>query len=77
MVDSSLIPRPFEERPGTHCVRMRYFPSKSREFIFLSAYLSVNVNLDLRNMPKIIFCWQCFKLTMPVVTNLAITSEQH
>ena len=32
MHDCSLVPRPFEEEkkgPGTHCVRMRYFPSKS------------------------------------------------
>ena len=37
----SLVPRPFEgeeeKGPGTHCVRMRYFPSKSWEFVFLSA----------------------------------------
>ena len=56
----SLVPRPFEgeeeKGPGTHCVRMRYFPSKSWEFVFLSAYLSVNVNLDLRCIClKIIF----------------------
>ena len=54
-VVTSLVPRPFEEEekgPGTHCVCMRYFPSKSWEFVFLSAYLSVNVNLDLRCMPK-------------------------
>ena len=42
---------PFEEEkgPGTYRGRMRYFPW---EFVFLSAYLSINVNLDLRNMPK-------------------------
>ena len=76
----SLIPRPFEEEekgPSTYCVRMRYFPSKSWKFIFLSAYLSVNVNLDLRYIPKNHFCWQRFELKMPVVTNLAIISEQH
>ena len=74
-------PRPFEgeeeKGPGTHCVRMRYFPSKSWEFVFLSAYLSVNVNLDLRCMPKNHFCWQGFGLKTPAVTNLAITSEQY
>ena len=75
---SSLVPRPFEEEekgPGTHYVCMRYLPSKSWEFVFLSDYLSVNMNLDLKNMPKNHFCWQCFGLKMPVVTNLAITSE--
>ena len=46
----SLVPRPLREEkgPGTHCVRMRYFPSKSWEFVFLSVYYSVNVTLDLR-----------------------------
>ena len=80
MESCSLVPRPFEEEekgPGTHYVRMRYFPSKSWEFVFLSAYLSVNVNLDLRYMPKNHFCWQRFGLKTPVVTNLAMTSEQH
>ena len=74
MVRTSLVPRPFEEEekgPGTHCVRMHYFPNKSWEFVFLS----VNMNLVLRNMPKNHFCWQYFGLKMPVVTNLAITSE--
>ena len=73
--------RPFEEEeekgPGTQCVRMRYFPSKSWEFVFLSAYQSVNVNLDLRYLPKNHFCWQRFGLKTPTVTNLAITSEQY
>ena len=76
MVDSSLVPRPVEEEekgPGTHCVRMHYFPSKSLELIFLSAYLSVNVNLDLRNMPKN----HSVGLKTLVVTNLVIISEQH
>ena len=80
MYMASLVPRPFEEEekgPGIHCVRMRYFPSKSWEFIFLSAYLSVNVNLDLRCMPKNHSCWQHFGLKTPAVTNLAITSEQY
>ena len=51
---TNLVPRSFEggERPGTHCLRMRYFPSKSWEFVFSSAYYSVNVTLDLRCMPK-------------------------
>ena len=60
MLDSSLVPRPVEEEekgPSTHCVRMCYFPSKSLELIFLSAYLSVNMNLDLRHMPKNHFYW--------------------
>ena len=76
----SLVPRPFEEEekgPGTHCVCMRYFPSKSWKFVFLSTYLSINVNLDLRCMPKNHFCWQRFGLKTPAVTNLAITSEQY
>ena len=79
-VGFSLVPRPFEEEekgPGTHCVRMRYFPSKSWEFVFLSAYLSVNVNLDLGYMPKNPFCWQRFGLKTPTVTNLAITSGKY
>ena len=73
----SLVPRPFEEEkgPGTHCVCMLFFPSKSWEFVFLSAYLSVNVNLDPRYMPKNHFCWQRFGLKMPAMTNLAITGE--
>ena len=41
-----------EKGPGTHCLRMCYFPSKSWEFIFLSVYYSVNVTLDLSCMPK-------------------------
>ena len=31
--NTSLVPRPFEEEDGTHYVRMRYFPSKSWEFV--------------------------------------------
>ena len=75
----SLVSRPFEDEekgPGTHCVCMRYFPSKSWEFVFLSAYLSVNVNFDLRCMPKNYFCWQHFRLKTPAMTNLAIISKQ-
>ena len=54
---------PFEEEkgPGTHCVRMHYFPSKSWEFLFLSAYLSVNVDLDLSNIPKKSFMLAAFQ----------------
>ena len=69
MHDCSFVPRPFEEEkgPGTHCVHMHYFPN---------SYLSVNVNLDFRYMPKNHFCWQHFGLKTPAATNLAITSEQ-
>ena len=42
-------------------MRMRYFPSKSWEFVFLSAYLSVNVNLDLRYMPQKSFLLVAFR----------------
>ena len=57
-VTTSLVPRPFEEEkgPGTHCVRMCYFPNKSWEFIFLSV-----MNLDLRNMPKNHFLLAVFR----------------
>ena len=58
------IPRPFEEEekgPDTHCVHMRYFPSKSWEFVFLSAYFSISTNLDLRNMPKNHFLLAAFQ----------------
>ena len=77
---TSLVPREEEEEekgPGTHWMCVRYFPSKSWEFVFLSAYLSVNVNLDLRYMPKNHFCRQHFGRKTPAVTNLAITSEQY
>ena len=40
-------------------------------------FLSVNMNLDLRYMPKNHFCWQRFGLKTPAVTNLALTSERH
>ena len=54
---ASLVPRPFfegeeEKVPGTHCLRMRNFPSKHWEFVILSIYYSVNVTLDLRSYPK-------------------------
>ena len=54
---------------------MRYFPRKSWEFVFLSAYLSINVNLDLRYMPKNHFCWQRFGLKMPAVTNFIVANR--
>ena len=74
----SLVPRPFEEKgSGTHCVRMRYFPCKRWELVLLSAYLSVNVSLDLSFMPKNHFGWQRFGLKTRAVTNLAIISEQY
>ena len=63
--------------PGTHCLRMRQNSQKSWEFVFLSVYLPVNVNLDPTSMPKNRLCWPRFGLWTLVATSLAVITEQH
>ena len=66
-----------EREPGTHCLRTRQNSQKSWEFVFLSVYLSINVNLDPTSLPKNRLCWLRFGLRTLVATSLAVISEQH
>ena len=52
---------------------MRYFPSKSWEFVFLSIYYSVNVTLDLSCIVTEVY--NSSLLRTLIVMNLAIKSE--
>ena len=65
-----------EREPGTHCLHMRQNSHKSWEFIFLSIYQSVNLNLNPRSMPKNHVYWPRFGVRTLVATNLAITSDR-
>ena len=48
-----------EREPGTHCLRMCQNSQKSWELAFLSVFLTVNMNLDPTNMPKMVYVGCC------------------